>query len=198
MTLKLTKTSHATSYTFHNVGDFGWAICTIDDDTGVLTIVSDWGDWAYRWDPNPRSLGAPRLTAFIARGGTDYVANKLQREGHASHRFSAEKTVTAWRKVLCARRLEEGREVGADAALSRECARALWDDLDNLAECDDADLFLDQAYQIEGLTDWITDTPYEDMETEQTPQDRVLREQILPALVSVLRTRAADQARSAP
>lgn len=184
--MRLTSTATATSYTFVADGGFGWAICTIDDAAGVLSIVSDWGNWSHRWSPEPRHLGAPTLTAFLARGSTDYIADKLQGAGRG-RRFSAELTVAAWRKTLCESRLASGRRVEVVTKLSRDAARRIWDELEDLLELYDRSLFVDHAYDIDGVTRWITDVPYEDLETEQTPEDRALREVVLPALFEALR-----------
>lgn len=90
----------------------GWAFCTVDDKTGQLMIMSDWGNWSHMW--NPKHLGAPSLTHFIAdREGYDYLACKLLgRDG--AWVLDADATIKKWRKRLCAQRLAEGRE-GADA-----------------------------------------------------------------------------------
>ncbi len=45
----------------------GWAIFTINDDTGEFAINSDWGNYSYRWSANPKNLGAPSLTDFLRR-----------------------------------------------------------------------------------------------------------------------------------
>jgi hypothetical protein len=112
MGISLISTQIATTYVFKaGPGEFGWANCTVNDSTGELSIQSDWGSWAHGWSPDPRHLGAPSLTAFIGnRSDGDYLARKLQREGHAGRRWSLKETGAALCRLASARRLEHGRE----------------------------------------------------------------------------------------
>ena len=92
--------------------DFGWALCTVNDSTGELSIQSDWGSWTHRWSPDPRHLGALTLTHFLGdRASCDYLANKLSRESgtRSGEEFDADETVAKLRRRLSERRLEEAR-----------------------------------------------------------------------------------------
>lgn len=103
-------TSASVTYSFVTEGDGSksWALCTVNDQTGELFITSDWGSWSHRWHASSRALGVPTLTAFIGtRADVDYLARKLQGDGGL--RFSPDKTVHALRRLLCTRRLEDGR-----------------------------------------------------------------------------------------
>jgi hypothetical protein len=110
--LTLTATRRGgTTYQFRADDALGWALCTVNDETGELLITSDWGNWSHRWDPRPSCLGAPSLTAFIGtRGGVDYLARKLSREGREGRRWSARLTARNLHRRLCERRLEDGRQ----------------------------------------------------------------------------------------
>lgn len=55
----------------------GWAICFIDE-AGCLSILSDYDDYAYRWNVN--SLGAPNLVRFLADTGADYILGKIAQQ----------------------------------------------------------------------------------------------------------------------
>lgn len=90
----------------------GWANCTVNDQTGELSIHSDWGNWSYQWSPRPEHLGAEDLTEFLAKmpdAESDYVARKLQGGWNAGHRFDGEATAAEMVSVIAKHRLEHGR-----------------------------------------------------------------------------------------
>lgn len=189
--------STAVTYSFETSGSVfkSWALCTVNDRTGELLITSDWGNWAHRWSADPESLGAASLTAFIGKrfaqpdpSRVDYLARKLQPNGQ-DRRWSAEATVKALKRVLCERRLEDGRNMPGypHKRLCKEDARLLWDRLDSHAEDDNETLFCERFRQDSDLCDYITDEPHEYRMTEQTSEDRMLREFILPALIEACR-----------
>lgn len=174
-----------------------WASCTVNDATGELLITSDWGNWSHRWDPSPGALGAPSLTAFIGtRGNVDYLARKLQGGGTTSgRRFSAEATARALRRLVCERRLEDGRRnAGQTPRLARSTmtdidARRIWGQIGEVADKYgySADLFFDRVQDIDGFAHFVAADPWEYTETEQTAEDRALREHVLPALIAACR-----------
>jgi|SRR5262245_4364852 len=185
----------AVTYSFRTSGSAwtAWALCTVNDDTGELIITSDYGNWSYRWNPSPESLGHPTLTAFIGdRGDVDYIARKLQNEGRNGQKFSAKSTTAALRRVLCAARLRHGRERFATPILflTREEARRIWDEIGEVADETWSDvMFIDHLSRIDGFFDYVTDEPWNYLETEQTPEDKALRELVLPALMAACRER---------
>lgn len=192
----------AVAYEYHGAA-FGWAICTVSDATGELSIQSDWGNWQYRWDPNPKCLGHATLTEFIAkRGDVDYIARKLQREGKLGMRWSADGTVRELRKLLVETRLDHARQRGVRrmvrdhsgvlcdvAPLTKEMARYLWNELGYLAvECEDNPVLFDERYRRNGdFARYVTGEHWHYAVREQTPEDKALRDIVLPALIATLK-----------
>jgi len=188
----------------------GWALCTVNDETGELSIQSDWGNWSYRWSPNPTHLGAPTLTHFLGdRSSADYVANKLWGGGSYGQVFSADLTIAAFRKELCKERLEQGREqrrYGLDSALIRTqpyytsydkepltagIAREIWDELGgDIADAKSEELFLERFFNISGHG-WMFEEPWNHFETQEAWPFTVLKDAILPVLIEECRKRAA-------
>ena len=196
-TLKLvdTYTTGARTYYFRPVEDLGWALCTVDDTTGVLSIVSDYGNWSHMW--GTRHLGCPTLTHFLAKrppfasGTFDYYACKLLGPRENARVLDADETIKEWRKRLCARRLEQGRD-GADdppyylpyeKRLDRHLAREIWDDIGSLYEYEtDERGFIDRALAITGFTQWISNEPWESTRHCASREYNDLTNFILPAL----------------
>jgi hypothetical protein len=76
--------------------------------------------------------------------------------------------------------------------LDRDTARRIWDEIGDLAdEADSPDLLYAQVLQLDGFTDYVTDEPWHHSETAQTPEDRALRDLVLPALIAACRGKAA-------
>lgn len=216
-TLALTGTSTATSYHFRAKPPehhWGWAICTINDGTGELQIMSDWGNWAFRW--NVLHVGPSRynryrtatLTEFIgdrSDDGLDYLACKLTTREEREE-FDPDETTRKWRKQLCDARLAFGREHGPDEsfsygwrdrhtrpALTRDLARELWETLGGELSCTtDVQLFLERTFHIDGWLWFTHDRAWEDVEHRRGAGYEILMHTILPAL----RDAAADRARA--
>jgi hypothetical protein len=205
--LKLVAVSAARSYKFYPVDQerhwAGWAICTINDETGELSIQSDWGSWQHRWSSDPKHLGAATLTAFIARREHDgYLADKLTTDGVDRNVFDADATVRAARReVLRMRRGTDRR-----TAIDKDEARDLWEALSELLDCHDVNLFLERFYNVEvfnrspygdprpsGLTR-IWEEPWHMLEHRNSQRYEILFGSILPALREALRAEAAAAA----
>lgn len=77
--------------------------------------------------------------------------------------------------------------------LSRDTARRLWNAIGALADevSRSPDLFYERVQQIDGFCEYVTQEPWEYGVTEQTPEDKVLRESILPPLLEACRCQVA-------
>lgn len=206
--MDLVGTSQATTYRFRERGELpAWACCTVNDETGELTVQSDWGSWTHRWSANPKHLGAPTLTHFLAgcndANDADYVARKLNREGKNEERFSPELTANAIKGRLLEKRREDAAIYGADChehsgsperhryvkPLGRDAAREIWNELDDLVadsghtEVDGTLFFERMPHEIHKYLEELWDA----WRGEIRPECVVLREAILPALFAACR-----------
>lgn len=170
--------STATAYRFTASSMFGWAICTINDETCELAVQSDWGAWAHRW---PAAGLTGTLTEFIAQRTSGeyeghYLADKLcsreQRE-----RFSPGRTVDSMQRRIIERRRE--------GHATRDRARELYDHAEYLRDTDDMHDFVAEM-DFSETPDWVFDR-CEDIQMEPTNSYLILRDAILPALIRATR-----------
>jgi hypothetical protein len=166
---QLRETGRSTATAYHFRGRGGWAICTVNDATGELLIVSDWTDGCgFRW--HTAHLGCPTLTEFLAhdRGGHyDYLVGE---------RFSADETVKAMReRVLHLRR---------DGELTRGEARATWEALDDLRGCNDDREFFEGVFRLDSGGRDAFPEPWEFARMVRTRDAWALDTFILPALAA--------------
>lgn len=223
---KLASKSTATTYRFvvedpSGGHHGGWACCTVNDATGELNIMSDWGNWAYRW--NVAHLGSKdrkvALTEFLSdRTSFDYLADKLTSDDDA-RAFDADATLERCRELLLVARrhwmhtneqlwthkdYRRGAPYDRDdqPPLDKDLARRLWDD-DLPSLCRDAEghcgsageWFVDHFFQVEGSV-WISKEPWELIRERPTHAYNILKGAILPALSAACS--AEHAARTAP
>ena len=89
---------------------WGWARLWITDDW-CLTIMSDWGNFAYWWHPDPYDF-----REFLCHREDDYLANKLS---GGAQELDVDATERWIKERISARRREGG--------FTREEARAEWE-----------------------------------------------------------------------
>lgn len=195
-TFVATKVTTATTYHLSTEPrSYGWALCTVNDETGELSIQSDWGHWSHRWNIN--HLGAPSLTHFLGqRGDVGYVADKLTTR-EERHEFDADATVTKFRSELAKRRIEIGRryrdtyddvepvwylQKNYGELLCGRLARELWESLSDLRDVTSVELFIERFCNIEGATTHISERPWEELVHRPGHGYQVLLHGILPAL----------------
>jgi hypothetical protein len=202
-TMTLTNTSLATSYhlrSVHRAGQWGggWAICTVNDTTGELSIQSDWGSWSYRW--HTAHLGPRRgqadarpmtLTEFLGERAVDgrhYIADKLTSGEHSERwRFSPEKTVADLRgRILEMRRTN---------SIGVWFARDVWDALGEIEHTDDVRDFVSHYYDIEHITDVFHHVIENGLREEPTSSYLVLLDVIVPALIAACGATVAERDR---
>ena len=118
----------------------GWAIAFLDS-IGVFTVVSDWGDYGYRWPQN--GWGQGDFREFLVECDADYVRRKIA----TKKVYDGDDTLRSVKDaILSARR---GR------TWSRHKARNEWDSLEDHGNLDAPENFavwlehtsLDEAYE---------------------------------------------------
>jgi len=106
-------------YNLPNENGEGWAIVFIDDATGCFAGLSDWGNFAYRWN----LAGMPEnqtLRGFLLTCDDSYLLPKL---GQGCKEYDAEKTAEAVKEAIISDR--------RDGSFTKFAARREWERLDD-------------------------------------------------------------------
>lgn len=186
--LKLEYTGKSTATTYHfatKPRSYGWALASVNDYTGELLVMSDWGHWSNRWSADPHHLGSPTLTHFIARMGdgehaTHYIADKLtsryeNQDKPCRDAYDGDLTKRAVLDDILQRRRDE--------EMSKSLARQLWDDTIAVVNFDTADTFVTTFYDVRDSTK-LSDEPWDFCCRTLTGSFLVLRDKILPEVIA--------------
>lgn len=167
-------------YSFRFEGYSSWAIFTVCNATGELSIQSDWGDWSYRWNIDALGKTAKgdniRLTQFLSdRSSYDYVATKLFPQPRAPSR---ELTLRALQEEIIRCRREKD--------IDKYSARGFWDEARVFARnC--FDLSIETAVErLSGDFYEFLGEPWEFVRDDYKPDYLLLRDQLLPIFVDAL------------
>jgi hypothetical protein len=170
----------------------GWVIFTICDETGELSVQSDWGCWGHRWNTDHLGNGAT-LTEFIRDRDpeyADYLANKLSYSMPTDHRELPDQEATEEniRKHILERRRER--------AITKDEAEEAWESVDYFIE-EYAEGGPSVAYY--NLPRILHEVLGADVHeyffaTKENPSLTVLRESLLPILIRELKEIEANPA----
>ncbi|MDX1527026.1 MAG: hypothetical protein R3337_00275 [Gammaproteobacteria bacterium] len=112
-------------------GGDSWSLWLLDQETGSLCIVSDYGNWTHCWGRSG-CVHADFRREFLRLGG-HYIGKKLT---HGMTRvFQAEETVKLVRETIL--------ELRRDGTWDSDFARETWDDIGEVEDSDGFSRFLD-------------------------------------------------------
>lgn len=125
--------THPVTYCFRFTDYSAWANFTVNEQTGELSILSDWGNWAYRWRTDSLGDGV-KLTQFLLSCDAEYIVRKFAVEGaqDLKDEIDFEGTLGTIKKCIVeARRAKE---------ITKEDARRFWVSAEIFVEYDQCDL----------------------------------------------------------
>ncbi len=160
-----------------------WAIFYVDESTGTLAIVSDFGSWSHRWGGGPQHWGAPTFLEFLKGASEGYIADKLC-YGRTRELVDADATGKAMMEDLKKR------------CLSDEKQGELEDDIADLVGRlkDGGGDRASVAWAIGGAAQELREyfELHEDLVYKTAPKAAFLIEQLIPAFQEVLRRAETD------
>jgi len=178
MAMRLTSKSTATAYRFRSDDHrCSWAICTVNDATGELSVQSDAGSWAHRWNIDHLG-GGKTLTQFLGdRDGVHYLFGKLTTK--QDEQVDVDGTIRH-----CLETIRRQRRDGLSKTEARRAYDWVKDSGDDYLS-DSVDVWLSE------MPDYVTDVlgsdVYESIRMAPTCSAVVLRDLILPALIEACR-----------
>lgn len=151
----------------------GWAILVLDEDTGFVSIQSDYGNWDFIWPP--ACHGRRSLKHFLCEADYPYLAGKFF-HGRGEEEFDFHGTVDKIKRdIIDARR---GGEVG------NENAREVYDEVDEMEECGEDTFYANMSRDLSIV---LGDEPWHSFVHRKKPEYLWLVHGILPALIGELR-----------
>jgi hypothetical protein len=179
------KKSMSERYDIRIPGSSAWGIFTVNDNGGIFSVTSDYGDYAHNWP----SRGKASLKEFLCQIDTDYLIGKIT---NGKRVVNVQKTVESWRKqVIKARREKASVHDGKYSShVTRELAREAMEYLDRIASEDEQALY-QSLYADNTLTNILGDPL--DMVHEHESQAVMFAERLWPPFIAVLKAELAGR-----
>ena len=180
---KTRKSDQHMAEVFHFVWDGGccsWATFTIIEQLGEFAIISDCGNYSYRW--NRDSLGSPSLKDFLPTCHASYVVEKFSYSNKTdlNDRVDYSGTRKEWRKAIGELYAERNRShFGKQKGMTKEDVKDLLRSIDLLLEDEPpADIIFERM----GSDLWLAlgGEPYDFLCHERSPRYVALNDHILP------------------
>ncbi len=153
---------------------YGWATFTIDENGGLFSCMSDYGDYSYSW---PRH-GRKSFKHFILELARDpyYFLGKVSMRTY----FDYDKAANKWKREIIERRRAYN--------CSREEAREAWnfiEELDGTMSCD----YVQSQLIDSGCIRKIWPEPWDEMDFDKDypPATVIFAEKIMPVFAEVLK-----------
>ena len=177
------KKSSSERYDIRIPGKSDWAIVTISEAGGILSITSDYGDYSYNW---PHRGGQP-FKEFLLDIDTDYLLNKISSRSF----LLVKETKEAWLKEIIQARKEDGiseyRYDNLDRRRRtkklRDLAREAYNDIKGWhgTRMDEAIQFLHSSQAVAKIIE------FPDFQTDWDPQARMFVERLWGLFIDVIR-----------
>lgn len=129
------KKNQVEKYTIRQPGNW-YALITVDDQFGDISVQSDWGNWSYIWSTPGR--GKESLKQFLLSCDDGYITNKFSygQGGGRSYFYAHESKEKMLRQILEWRR--KGRNDSYDP-VDKDMAREAWETVKSAAaDCGDS------------------------------------------------------------
>jgi len=188
--LELGDVSIGTVEYYHFKFTRGWAIFVVNNETGEFSVQSDWGNFGYRWNTDPKCLGAPDLAHFIAGASYGYIADKLAANEPREFReeFDQEGTEQEVRHSIV--------EARKDTQIDHEEAADLWSLVQDV-NFESADGFLNSLAHCDELNEFLGEEPWYNIQTKPSHGYCFLREILIPFFCRWLKDHLREDQRAA-
>lgn len=153
---------------------YGWAIITIDENGGMFSAQSDFGNYAYSW-PNHGRESFKHFILELARD-SHYFLGKVAKENY----FDSNKALDRWKSKII--------EIRKDRDCTQEQARDAWDFINDLDLSLSKDYLEVRMYESDAINA-ICEEPWYvfDMDLDYSPQANAFAYKVMPMFADILK-----------
>jgi len=157
----------------------GWAKISLDEATGCVGIISDYGNWGYWWTNH----GRESLKHFLTEVDKHYAWEKFtSRRREYNHSRTIEKMKEEIQRQLEEEIIDEDHSYNANTHL-------------DFVEFESEDILCQAVYDSPELTSIFGDEPWELLEKDEDPQFIMFFERLWPVFIEHLKEEIENEER---